>query len=91
MAVSKAISYDLSCVASLAALNFVHIELHRPSSHALCFTASEPSPHFDEWTSKVCHANGTCLAMGHPSHGGPAFAVMRATDAELENHSPSLG
>jgi hypothetical protein len=45
----------------------------------------------DEWTSKVCHANGTCLASGHPSHGGPAFAVVRATDAELESVLTSYG
>jgi len=45
----------------------------------------------DEWTNKVCHANGTCLASGHPSHGGPAFAVVRATDAELESVLTSYG
>ena len=40
----------------------------------------------DESTQSICDSlgAGACLAAGHPTHGGRAFAVLRATDAELE-------
>jgi subtilisin family serine protease len=40
----------------------------------------------DEVTQSVCDSlgAGACLGAGHPTHGGAAFAVLRATDTELE-------
>jgi len=39
----------------------------------------------------ICHARGKCLAVGDPVHGGVAFALVQATDDELQDLLQTYG